>query len=291
MKQLEPHTAEFLLVSDGNLEISGISDVGLVRERNEDSLLFGDLSELQPITGSTTTSVRVHAAPALIVVADGVGGAASGNLASSLATQAIFDQLREAYETGALRGTVAIADTLKSAIEAANDEILAYARDNPKHRGMATTATVVLVIGDQAYFAQVGDSRAYVIRGGVARQVTKDQSLVQRLIDAGRLTPEQAAQSDHRNIILQALGPEESVIPELTRDKLKSGDVLVVCSDGLSNQVEASRIARMTAEQGDVTLLCNSLVARAKETGAPDNVTVVAGRFWRDRDGFNSKPQ
>lgn len=284
MKQPEPHTSEFLLVSDGNLEISGLSDVGLVRQRNEDSFLFADLTEQQPITASTRESTHIHARPALLVVADGVGGAASGNIASSLATLAIFDQLREAHESGALRGTIAIVDTLRMAIEAANREILAFARDNPKHKGMATTATVALVMGDQAYFAQVGDSRAYVVRGGVARQLTKDQSLVQRLIDAGRLTPEQAAQSEHRNIILQALGPEESVVPELTRDKLKTGDVLVVCSDGLSNQVEASRIARMASDESNVSQFCSNLVGRARETGAPDNVTVLAARFWRDRD-------
>jgi PPM family protein phosphatase len=284
MKQPEPHTSEFLLVSDGNLEIAGISDVGLVRQRNEDSFLFADLTDQQPITATTRESVHIHSHPTLLVVADGVGGAASGNIASSLATLSIFDQLREAHESGALRGTVAIADTLKLAIEAANREILAFARDNPKHKGMATTATVALVMGDQAYFAQVGDSRAYVVRGGVARQLTKDQSLVQRLIDAGRLTAEQAAQSEHRNIILQALGPEESVVPELTRDKLKTGDVLVVCSDGLSNQVEAARIARMASEENDVAQLCGNLVGRARETGAPDNVTVLAARFWRDRD-------
>ena len=284
MKQPEPHTSEFLLVSDGNLEISAVSDVGLVRQRNEDSFLFADLSQQQPVTATTHEAVHVHSKPVLLVVADGVGGAASGNIASSLATLAIFDQLREAYEAGALRGTVEIADTLKLAIEAANREILAFARDNPKHKGMATTATVALIMGDQAYFAQVGDSRAYVVRGGVARQLTKDQSLVQRLIDAGRLTPEQAAQSEHRNIILQALGPEDSVVPELTRDKLKTGDVLVVCSDGLSNQVEASRIARMAGEQNNVAQLCANLVGRARETGAPDNVTVLAARFWRDRD-------
>lgn len=284
MKQPEPHTSEFLLVSDGNLEISALSDVGLVRQRNEDSFLFADLTENQPATGSMRESAHVHSNPTLLVVADGVGGAASGNIASSLATLAIFDHLREAHESGALRGTVAIVDTLKLSVEAANREILAFARDNPKHRGMATTVTVALIMGDQAYFAQVGDSRAYVVRGGVARQLTKDQSLVQRLIDAGRLTPEQAAQSEHRNIILQALGPEESVVPELTRDKLNTGDVIVVCSDGLSNQVEASRIARMATEENGVAQLCSNLVDRARETGAPDNVTVMAARFWRDRD-------
>jgi protein phosphatase len=149
---------------------------------------------------------------------------------------------------------------------------------------MATTATVALVVGDQAYFAQVGDSRAYVVRDGHTRQLTKDQSLVQRLIDAGRLTPEEAARSEHRNIILQALGPEESIVPELTRDRLRTGDVLVVCSDGLSNQVEPDRIAAMVTDERDVRKLCEKLVARASETGAPDNVTVIAGRFWRTRD-------
>ena len=144
---------------------------------------------------------------------------------------------------------------------------------------MGTTATIALVVGGMVYFAQVGDSRAYIVRGGSARQMTKDQSLVQRMVDAGKLTPEQAERSEHRNIILQALGPELTIVPEFTRDRLMHGDVIVLCSDGLSNQMSASEIAAAVSAHNDLEELCVALIERALETGAPDNVTVVVGRY------------
>jgi protein phosphatase len=140
------------------------------------------------------------------------------------------------------------------------------------------------------YFAQVGDSRAYIVRGGLATQMTKDQSLVQRMVDAGKMTSEQAEKSEHRNIILQALGPEESVVPELTRDRLQDGDVVILCSDGLSNQVSSAELARMTSDNTDLDALCEALVQRALDTGAPDNVTVVAARFVTDK-GTEDQPE
>lgn len=284
MKRPEPHTAEFLAVSDGNLEIAGLTDIGLVRTHNEDSYLFADLASGDSTTAGEDRRFRVSGSPALMIVADGVGGAASGELASSIATQEAFQHLKFEWDRGEMKGAVAIADTMRHAVLAANSAILDHARSNPSHRGMGTTATVALVAGDMVYLAQVGDSRAYIVRDGAAQQVTKDQSLVQRLVDAGRLTPEQAEKSEHRNIILQALGPEESVVPELTRERLRSGDIVLLCSDGLSNQVTASEMARMVGSTDDISSLCASLVARAIDTGAPDNVTVVAARYWRDRD-------
>ena len=110
-------------------------------------------------------------------------------------------------------------------------------------------------------------------------KITKDQSLVQRMVDAGKLTPEQAERSEHRNIILQALGPEKSIVPEFTRERLFNNDLLVLCSDGLSNQMSASEIAATAARNADLEALCDALVHRAIETGAPDNVTVVVGRY------------
>ena len=284
MKRPEPHTAEFLAVSDGNVEMSGLTDVGLVRSHNEDSFLFANLVTGERATGVSGAGFHVHRAPALMIVADGVGGAASGELASSMATDEAFQHLMQQWEGGQMKGTVGIADHMRQAVQVANDAILGHARENPSHRGMGTTATVALVVGDLLYLAQVGDSRAYIVRDGVARQVTKDQSLVQRLVDAGRLTPEQAEKSEHRNIILQALGPEESVEPELTRERLKTGDVVLVCSDGLSNQVTSAEMATIADIAAPLDGICAALVARARETGAPDNVTVIAGRYWRDRD-------
>jgi len=144
---------------------------------------------------------------------------------------------------------------------------------------MGTTTTLALVLDGEAFIAQVGDSRAYLVRKGGAKQLTKDQSFVQRLIDAGRMTAKEAAQSEHRNIILQALGPEEKVVTDFYRVKLESDDFLILCSDGLSNQVSAEEIARIARGVGRPEEICQALVEEAMHTGAPDNVTVVTARL------------
>jgi protein phosphatase len=144
---------------------------------------------------------------------------------------------------------------------------------------MGTTTTLALVLDGEAFIAQVGDSRAYLVRKGGAKQLTKDQSFVQRLIDAGRMTQKEAAQSEHRNIILQALGPEEKVVTDLYRCKLENDDFLVLCSDGLSNQVSPEDLARITRGSGRPEEVCEALIEEAMHTGAPDNVTVIAARL------------
>lgn len=279
VKRLEPFTAEFPALPEGTMEIAGRSDVGLVREHNEDSFLFGDLSAGEKSSENNAGILRVEAVPALLMVADGVGGAASGEIASSLATQVAFESLRQFSERGALKGAMVIADSLQQAVLSANREIHNHSRENRVHHGMGTTATIALVVGGMVYFAQVGDSRAYIIRGGLARQMTKDQSLVQRMVDAGKLTQEQAERSEHRNIILQALGPEPTITPEFTRDRLQHDDVIILCSDGLSNQMGAGEIATIVNDKIELEAICDALIDRAIETGAPDNVTVVAGRY------------
>jgi hypothetical protein len=125
----------------------------------------------------------------------------------------------------------------------------------------------------------VGDSRAYLIRDGVARQITKDQSLMQKLIEAGEMTEEEAAQSDRRNIILQALGPEPMIKVDLTHQQVRRGDVLVLCSDGLSGQVSKDEIAQIVSQESDLVAVCKRLIDRANENGGPDNITVIAARF------------
>jgi protein phosphatase len=275
----EPFTAEFPALPEGTIEIAGRTDVGLIREHNEDSFLIGNLAMGDAYSENDLGVLRAEAVPALLMVADGVGGAASGEIASSLATQVVFDRLRERAAQGALKGAVVIADSLQQAVVAANDAIHDHSKQNRTHHGMGTTATVGLVVAGMVYFAQVGDSRAYIIRDGVAKQITKDQSLVQRMVDAGKLTPEQAERSEHRNIILQALGPEKAIVPEFTRERLFNDDLLVLCSDGLSNQMSAGEIAATAARNADLEALCDALIHRALETGAPDNVTVVVGRY------------
>ena len=144
---------------------------------------------------------------------------------------------------------------------------------------MGTTATIAGLLGDTLYMAQVGDSRAYLIRDGVARQITKDQSLMQKLIEAGEITAEEAETSDRRNIILQALGPEPYIKIDLTHQKVRRGDTLILCSDGLSGQVRPEEIAQLASEIDDPMALCKQLIDRANATGGPDNITVVVARF------------
>ncbi len=277
--RLEPFTSEFPALPEGTIEIAGRTDVGLIREHNEDSFLYGDLSAGEKVSENSAGVLRIEAMPSLLMVADGVGGAASGEIASSLATEVAFTSLRQFSERGALKGAVVIADSLQQAVLAANRAIHNHSRENRVHHGMGTTATIALVVGGMVYFAQVGDSRAYIIRDGVAHQMTKDQSLVQRMVDAGKLTQEQAERSEHRNIILQALGPEPTITPEFTRDRLRHNDVIILCSDGLSNQVGAGEIASIVNTKVELEPICDALIDRAIETGAPDNVTVVAGRY------------
>jgi serine/threonine protein phosphatase PrpC len=174
---------------------------------------------------------------------------------------------------------------LKEAVEAANLEIHSYAKSHPENRGMGTTTTCVGILGEHLYVTQVGDSRAYLVRGGEAHQLTKDQSLMQRLVEAGEMTEEEAAHSERRNIILQALGPDPKIKVDLTHQEIRRGDLLVLCSDGLSGQVKKEEIAREAAG-GDLRAACERLVAMANERGGPDNITVLMARC--DGEGLHA---
>jgi protein phosphatase len=171
---------------------------------------------------------------------------------------------------------------MKEAVELANQRIYLYAREHPDVRGMGTTVTAAGVFGDELYLTQIGDSRGYLVRNGVTFQLTRDQSLTQRLVDAGELTEEEAEQSERRNIILQALGPDPRVKVDLSHQRLRRGDTLILCSDGLSGLVRREEFAQMVERSPDLPTLCSSLIDLANERGGPDNVTVVAVRFEGD---------
>lgn len=262
------------------MHVFGRTDVGRVRDHNEDSFLVADLTtdnaSLQP-------EVRTHllgSHGSLFMVADGLGGAAAGEVASELAILTVHAELRQQWGAAKERNAESFARALKSAAESANAKIFAYAVEHPESRGLGTTATIAGLLGDTLYLAQVGDSRAYLVRKGVALQITKDQSLMQRLIEAGELTPEEAERSERRNIILQALGPEPTVKIDLTYQKVRRGDILVLCTDGLSGLVRKEEIAEVLAESDDDLLVaCRELIDRANENGGPDNITVIVARF------------
>jgi protein phosphatase len=213
------------------------------------------------------------------MVADGMGGAAAGEIASEMATAIVLRELRRDWLGSAKITPDAFATALKHAAAVANAEINAYAANHPEYRGMGTTATITGMLGDTLYLCQVGDSRAYLVRDGAARQITKDQSLMQKLVEAGEITEEEAEHSERRNIILQALGPEATVKVDLTHQKLRRGDTLVLCSDGLSGQVSRDEIGQVITEEPDLMAACKRLIDMANAAGGPDNITVIAARF------------
>jgi PPM family protein phosphatase len=261
------------------VHVFGRTDVGRTREHNEDAFVVADLTAnnatLQP-------EVRTHTAGAkgtLFMVADGMGGAAAGEIASDMAVKIVLDEMHTQWIAKPQTSIEAFVRAIKAATKAANEQINSYATNHPEYRGMGTTATIAGLLGDSLYLAQVGDSRAYLVRNGVARQITKDQSLMQKLIEAGELTEEEAEHSERRNIILQALGPEPSIKVDLTHQQIRRGDTLVLCSDGLSGQVTKDDIADVVRAEADLTNACKMLIDRANANGGPDNITVILARF------------
>jgi PPM family protein phosphatase len=268
-------------VSAGPVRVSvfGKTDLGRTRDHNEDTFLVADLSSGN---ASLLPEVREHEIGprgSLFMVADGMGGAAAGELASEMAADLIHRHLSTAWAQDEDASPARFAFRMKEAVELANQQIYGYAREHPEVRGMGTTVTAAGVFGEDLYLAQIGDSRAYLVRNGNAIQLTRDQSLMQRLVDAGELTEEEAEQSERRNIILQALGPDPRVKVDLSHQVVRRGDTLLICSDGLSGLVKREEFADMVAANLDLPSLCTALIDLANERGGPDNITVVAAHF------------
>jgi protein phosphatase len=264
------------------VHVFGRTDVGRTREHNEDSFVVADLTAdnatLQP-------EVLTHVAGqrgSLFMVADGMGGAAAGEIASAMAVEVVLGEMRAQWLRADSADAELFVRAIKRATKAANEQINTYATAHPEYRGMGTTATIAGLLGDTLYLAQVGDSRAYLVRQGVTSQITKDQSLMQKLIEAGEMTEEEAEHSERRNIILQALGPDATVKVDLTHQTVRQGDTLVLCSDGLSGQVTKEEIALVISGYPDLQVACDMLIELANEAGGPDNITVIVARFEGD---------
>ena len=265
---------------DIRVSVFGRTDLGRTRDHNEDTFLVADLNAPQVLPSLTVAEHMIGPRGSLFMVADGMGGAAAGEIASSMAAQQIFDHLGRVWSHDPDNSPEQFALRMREAVEHANTQIHSYATEHPEVRGMGTTLTAAGVHEGQLYLAQVGDSRAYLIRNGNAFQLTKDQSFTQRLVDAGELTEEEAETNARRNIILQALGPDPRVKVVLSIQRLNRGYVLVVCSDGLTGLVRKAEIAAVVAGENDLAQVCDTLISMANERGGPDNITVVAARFF-----------
>ena len=268
------------------VSVFGKTDLGRSRDHNEDTFLVADLSTKR---ASLLPEVRDHEVGprgSFFMVADGMGGAAAGEVASAMAADLIYKHMSTVWPADSEISAQRFAYRMKEAVESANAGINGYTRDHPEVRGMGTTVTAAGVFGTDLYLCQIGDSRGYLVRDGVTSQITKDQSLMQRLVDAGELTEAEAETSERRNIILQALGPEPRVKVDLTRQPVRQGDVLVLCSDGLSGQVKKEEIGELYAKNPDLATFCGALIDLANERGGPDNITCIAVRF--DGEGLDS---
>jgi protein phosphatase len=269
------------------LRVAGRTDAGRRRSENQDHFLIADLTPspeafvARPGAGGDSANVAASITPGeggvLLLVADGMGGAAAGRLASGLACSFVLAELQEDHPDR--DGASPFGERLRRAVENANNRIRQHALRNPEYTGMGTTATVAGVLGTRLYLAQVGDSRAYLLREGGVQQLTRDQSLVQQLVDSGAMTAEQAERSSHNNVVLQALGVEPTVTVDTGESVLHQGDTLLLCSDGLFRTVRATELAALVAQLEDPAVACEALVALANERGAPDNVTVVLAQL------------
>ncbi len=268
--------------SSVRLRLAGLTDVGITRDHNEDAFAFLDLATGQTQAELQDGVIDVGQRGVVLVVADGMGGAAAGEIASEMAVEAVLDTFRAQWMNNVGRDTDTFVETIRDAADTANHRIYAYAGAHPEHAGMGTTATIAGLFGSSLYLAQVGDSRAYIVRDGVARQITKDQSLMQQLIEAGEMTADQAEVSERRNIILQALGPDSTVRPDFTQQPMARGDILVLCSDGLTTHLRATDIARIVSASSGPDDACAQLIAAANAEGGHDNITVVVTEFAGD---------
>jgi PPM family protein phosphatase len=261
------------------LSLYARTDVGRARDHNEDNFMVADLTARRPILDPEVRDHPVGDKGSLLVVADGMGGAAAGELASAMATEIIYEQMLATWIDGRRSDFRSFLTFLQQAIEAANHAIHHRSLAEPGLSGMGTTLTAVGILGEKIGFAQIGDSRAYLLRRGEVEQVTRDQSLTRRLIDEGRITEAEAESSPGRNIILQALGPRPFVEVAVSERIARRGDALVLCSDGLSGVVSANEILEVVSRDQDPAVSCEGLVELANSRGGPDNITVIVARL------------
>jgi serine/threonine protein phosphatase PrpC len=255
-----------------------LTDVGRVRNNNEDALIVADLSGRTFVSDSGEASLRrIDERGWLLAVSDGVGGAQAGEVASRIATERLVQIVASATEN------TPVPASLRDGLSSANRQIRRVSQERPECQGMGATMTAAIIHGDghegRAVIGQVGDSRGYLIRAGRIQQITKDQSVVQALIDAGMMTPEEAAHSSRRNVILKALGAKDEIEPDLSQVALARGDHLLLCSDGLSDKVDDVEMRDIALNAKTLDAACARLAALANERGGEDNITVILARF------------
>src|SRR5947207_9919743 len=265
------------------VELHAKTDVGRVRRGNEDNFLLLDLTAGRAWSGSDgaenpddMSELNLGDNGLVLVVSDGMGGALAGNVASRIAIEAVRDVLREQKtDENGCDPESSLVDCLKHATLEANRNIHYRSLEDSRCSGMGATLTGAAVKDDKLDLVQVGDSRAYVMRGQQIRLATKDQSLVHQLVDVGQISEEEAETHMFRNVILQALGAQTELAPATARIQIRQGDMLLLCSDGLSGKLRNEEIRQIVSDSiDDLAGACQALVDEANHRGGEDNITV-----------------
>jgi protein phosphatase len=250
-------------------KVAARTDQGRVRKNNQDSVYTG--------------TIKLHGITArLALVADGMGGANAGEQASRIASEVTQAQILRNESGQAPPNDDAWQDLLRKAAREANRRVYEESRTGEDRKGMGTTLTIALIVGERLHVASVGDSRAYLLNAGgvtadgaTTAQLTSDHSLVARLVDIGQITAEQARTHPQRNLLYRSIGTDPSVEVDTLSEQLDPGDVVLLCSDGLINHVRDEEIAQIALEQADPDRACEQLVNLANERGGRDNISVV----------------
>lgn len=269
---------------DDELDVFGITHAGKVRPDNQDHFLFCTVHKTLRVHTTSLTTPELLEIPSqrlasLFMVADGVGGAHGGEAASrvTLETMALYaTHAMQCYFRSDGAGDETLLAELQTAAMAASKNVEGRARERPEDGRMATTLTLAMAIWPRLYLLQVGDSRAYRYRDGALKRLTRDQTMAQDLVDRGALQPTDAARSPLRNILSSAIGRNPA--PEVSPHGLRRGDMVLLCSDGLSGLVDEERIRLRCSEHAGAEALARALLQDALDAGGSDNVTVLAAR-------------
>jgi PPM family protein phosphatase len=253
--------------------VGSASDKGMVRDLDEDSLLALELTLNRKATPRTW---------GLYIVADGMGGHSAGEVASDLALRGAFELIQSEYLTPTVDADAAddearLRDVVKRAAIQANEYVLREARS--RGNDMGTTITMALVAGDRAVIGNVGDSRTYLVRDGVLKRVSKDHSLVQRLVDLGQIEPDDVYSHPQRNAVMRSLGDKQEIEVDVFVERLHPGDALLLVSDGQWEMTRDAQMAEIIAANPDPQAACDALVKAANAAGGEDNITVVLVKF------------
>jgi serine/threonine protein phosphatase PrpC len=243
-----------------------LTDVGRVRDHNEDAVLVKE-------DGRGTVQGNLNMG--LYVVSDGMGGAEAGEVASALTIQTIARSIEETPSEEHAHESDALEERLREAVKAANAALLGYAQQHPESAGLGATVVAVVVRNQQLTLAWVGDSRAYVWEDGMLQQLSRDHSLVARLVEIGQLRPDEARTHEHRNVLLRSLGNKDEVAVDVVSRPLRRGARLLLCSDGLTGHVEDHALADILSRHRDPYDAALELVAAANAGGGSDNISVI----------------